>query len=151
MVAMSHGPSGSSASNDGDSTNRRTPAFPLLSAITLITMLAIGYSALHDDGVRECGPRQVPEEAFSLIDDIHSHSPLPYPATDGGHFGNYENELPQEHSNYYREYTVPTPGRTGRGERRLVTGGGTPQDPDVYYYTWDHYESFCEIPESDVE
>ena len=61
MVAMSHGPSGSSASNDGDSTNRRTPAFPLLSAITLITMLAIGYSALHDDGVRECGPRQVPE------------------------------------------------------------------------------------------
>ncbi|MCZ9293399.1 ribonuclease domain-containing protein [Corynebacterium meitnerae] len=148
---MSHGPSGSSASNDGDSTNRRTPAFPLLSAITLITMLAIGYSALHDDGVRECGPRQVPEEAFSLIDDIHSNSPLPYPATDGGHFGNYENELPQEHSNYYREYTVPTPGRTGRGERRLVTGGGTPQDPDVYYYTWDHYESFCEIPESDVE
>lgn len=151
MVAMSHGPSGSSASNDGDSTNRRTPAFPLLSAITLITMLAIGYSALHDDGVRECGPRQVPEEAFSLIDDIHSNSSLPYPATDGGHFGNYENELPQEHSNYYREYTVPTPGRTGRGERRLVTGGGTPQDPDVYYYTWDHYESFCEIPESDVE
>ena len=59
--------------------------------------------------------------------------------------------VPQEHSNYYREYTVPTPGRTGRGERRLVTGGGTPQDPDVYYYTWDHYESFCEIPESDVE
>ena len=151
MVAMSHGPSGSSASNDGDSTNRRTPAFPLLSAITLITMLAIGYSALHDDGVRECGPRQVPEEAFSLIDDIHSNSPLTYPATDGGHFGNYESILPEEHSNYYREYTVPTPGRTGRGERRLVTGGGTPQDPDVYYYTWDHYGTFCEIPEADVE
>ena len=150
MVAMSLGSTGRSASNDGDSTNRQTPAFPLLLAITLMTMLAIGYSFLHDE-VSECGPSQVPEEAFSLIDDIHSNSPLTYPATDGGHFGNYESILPEEHSNYYREYTVPTPGRTGRGERRLVTGGGTPQDPDVYYYNWDHYGTLCEIPEADVE
>lgn len=140
MVAMS----------EADSTNRQSPAFPLLTVISLIVMLALGYSVVHEE-VSECGPNQVPAEAFTLIDDIHTGAPLSYPATDGGHFGNYENELPQEHSNYYREYTVVTPGRNGRGERRLVTGGGSPEDPDVYYYTWDHYDTFCEIPESDVE
>ena len=91
------------------------------------------------------------DRARDTISLINDGGPYPYPVNDDKRFGNYEGHLPSQARNYYREYTVPTPGRTGRGERRLVTGGGTPQDPDVYYYTWDHYESFCEIPESDVE
>ena len=30
-----------------------------------------------------------------------------------------------------------------------VVGGGTEEDPDVWYYTDDHYESFCAIPDAE--
>jgi guanyl-specific ribonuclease Sa len=46
--------------------------------------------------------------------------------------------LPKRQSGFYREYTVPTPGESDRGARRLVTGGGTAE----LYYTGDHYVSF---------
>lgn len=115
--------------------------------IGLITLVATIYSLVHDpegtDGIQEC--TSVPPEATQLIDTIHSSGPFPHPSNDGKHFGNYESILPEEDSNYYREYTVSTPGVSHRGERRIVTGGGTPTDPDVYYYTDDHYESFCEM------
>lgn len=116
--------------------------------IGLITLVATIYSLVHDpegtDGIQEC--TSVPPEATQLIDAIHSSGPFPHPSNDGKHFGNYESILPEEEdSNYYREYTVSTPGVNHRGERRIVTGGGTPTDPDVYYYTDDHYESFCEM------
>ena len=64
-------------------------------------------------------------------------------------FGNYEGVLPQESRDYYREYTVETPGLNHRGTRRIVTGGGSETDPDVWYYTDDHYESFCSIPDAE--
>jgi guanyl-specific ribonuclease Sa len=51
---------------------------------------------------------------------------------------------------YYREYTGETPGSPDRGARRIVGGGDTPTDPDVLYYTADHYASFCEIAESGI-
>ena len=52
-------------------------------------------------------------------------------------------------SDFYREYTVETPGLDHRGARRIVTGGGSETDPEVWTFTDDHYESFCEIPDAE--
>lgn len=133
-------------STDGDSSSHSV-ALPLILIIGLITLVATVYSIVHEpegtDVISEC--RSVPQEATQLIDVIQAGGPFPHPANDGSHFGNYEQILPAENSNYYREYTVDTPGVNHRGERRIVTGGGTETNPDVYYYTDDHYESFCEM------
>ncbi|MEZ5160759.1 MAG: ribonuclease domain-containing protein [Marmoricola sp.] len=61
---------------------------------------------------------------------------MSYPR-DGVRFGSYEGRLPHKHPNFYREYTVQTPGISSRGARRIVAG----QD-GTFYYTADHYESF---------
>lgn len=133
-------------STDGDRSSHSV-ALPLIVIIGLITLVATLYSIVNDpggtDGIRKC--TSVPDEAIELIDAIHAGGPFPYPTNDGKHFGNYERILPEENPDYYSEYTVSTPGVNHRGERRIVTGGGTPTDPEVYYYTDDHYESFCEM------
>jgi len=72
---------------------------------------------------------------------IRNNGPFPYDR-DGITFHNRERLLPIKHSDYYREYTVDTPGLSHRGPRRVVTGGNP---PDVYYYTEDHYKSFRQI------
>jgi ribonuclease T1 len=69
--------------------------------------------------------------------------PFPY-EKDGVAFGNRERLLPQAQRGYYREYTVPTPGASNRGVRRLVCGGEAPP-PKVCYYTADHYASFRQV------
>ena len=61
---------------------------------------------------------------------------------DGTVFGNYERRLPNQRRGYYREYTVPTPGLSHRGGKRIVCGGQRPRSPDACYYTEDHYTSF---------
>ncbi|HIW96328.1 MAG TPA: ribonuclease [Candidatus Corynebacterium gallistercoris] len=96
-----------------------------------------------------CSYDTLPAEAQTQIDDILTGAPADDGHHDGKHFGNYEGLLPQENSSYYREYTVKTPGLSHRGERRIVVGGGTEQDPDVWYYTSDHFESFCSIPDAE--
>ena len=63
---------------------------------------------------------------------------------DGSVFGNRERLLPSQKRGYYREYTVPTPGASNRGARRLVCGG-PPKTPDACFYTADHYASFRRI------
>ena len=63
---------------------------------------------------------------------------------DGSVFGNRERLLPSQKRGYYREYTVPTPGASNRGARRLVCGG-PPKTPDACFYTADHYASFRKI------
>ncbi len=73
---------------------------------------------------------------------IQQGGPFPYPNKDGTTFGNRENRLPAEARGYYREYTVPTPGVSHRGARRIVTGGNP---PTVYYLTLDHYDSFSQL------
>ncbi len=70
---------------------------------------------------------------------IQQGGPFPYPDKDGTTFYNREGKLPAQSQGYYREYTVPTPGVTHRGARRIVTGG---HPPTVYYLTVDHYDSF---------
>lgn len=63
---------------------------------------------------------------------------------DGVVFANRERLLPRKQRGFYREYTVPTPGVSHRGVRRIVCGGER-TSPEVCYYTADHYESFRRI------
>lgn len=100
-------------------------------------------------GLPICEIASLPDQADIVVDDILAGGPFNYPDRDGTRFGNYEGVLPKESGNYYREYTVETPGLNHRGERRIVTGGGSDIDPEKWYYTDDHYESFCEIPDAE--
>lgn len=96
-----------------------------------------------------CAMDSLPQEAHETAEDILGGGPYDYPDNDNVRFGNYEGVLPQQAKNYYREYTVETPGIGHRGAKRIVTGGGSETDPDVWYYTDDHYESFCSIPDAE--
>jgi ribonuclease T1 len=75
---------------------------------------------------------------------ILSGGPFPY-AKDGTVFGNRERLLPAKRRGHYREYTVKTPRSRDRGARRIVCGGERPSEPEVCYYTADHYASFARI------
>lgn len=97
----------------------------------------------------ECTYDTLPVEAQEQIEDILDGAAPDHGHHDGKHFGNYEGLLPRENSQYYREYTVTTPGLNHRGERRIVVGGGSDSDPDVWYYSNDHFESFCSIPDAE--
>lgn len=99
--------------------------------------------------VETCAISSLPSEAEETAADILAGGPYNYPNNDNTHFGNYEGVLPQQAQDYYREYTVETPGSNHRGSRRIVTGGGTETDPDVWYYTDDHYQTFCSIPDAE--
>ena len=103
------------------------------------------------DGLEACEVASLPDEASPVIDDILTGGPYEYPGEDGGHFGNYEGLLPSEHGDYYRSYTVDTPGMGHRGPKRIVVGGGTETDPETWYYSEDHYESFCVIPDAEEQ
>lgn len=109
---------------------------------------AVSSTELAAEETSSCPLHALPDQAGDVVSDIRSDGPFDYPDNDGTRFGNYEGLLPAEHAGFYREYTVETPGLDHRGARRIVTGGGTESDPDVWYYTDDHYESFCEIPDA---
>ncbi|MFF9361145.1 ribonuclease domain-containing protein [Streptomyces griseoluteus] len=79
---------------------------------------------------------RLPVEARRTLALIDKGGPYPY-ARDGIVFGNFEGRLPGHRRGYYHEYTVPTPGSSDRGARRMVTGDG-----GEFYYTDDHYNSF---------
>lgn len=106
-------------------------------------------SGVSSNDADTCAVDTLPPEAKKQIDDILQGAPPDDGEADGKHFGNYEGLLPKEKGDYYREYTVKTPGLNHRGERRIVVGGGTGTDPDVWYYTSDHFESFCSIPDAE--
>ncbi len=85
--------------------------------------------------------RVLPPEADTVLKQIRDGGPFRYDR-DGITFQNREGLLPQRERGYYREYTVPTPGESDRGARRIVTGG----DPvEAAWYTADHYNSFIRI------
>ena len=91
---------------------------------------------------------ELPLEARQTLQLIQNGGPFPYPGKDGNVFGNFERRLPQQARGYYREYTVPTPGRQDRGARRVVAGQGRAGDVATsgeYYYSADHYRSFRRI------
>ncbi|WP_408926039.1 ribonuclease domain-containing protein [Corynebacterium sp. YSMAA1_1_F7] len=106
-------------------------------------------SGVSSNDADTCAVDTLPPEAKKQIDDILQGAPPDDGEADGKHFGNYEGLLPKEKGSYYREYTVRTPGINHRGERRIVVGGGTETDPEVWYYTSDHFESFCSIPDAE--
>jgi ribonuclease T1 len=102
-------------------------------------------AAVADGDIPDCSAGTLPGEALEVVDDIEAGGPYEYPRNDGVTFGNREDLLPDEDPGYYREFTVETPGLDHRGARRIVTGGPAERDPAHWYYTDDHYESFCEF------
>ncbi|MFL6130310.1 MAG: ribonuclease domain-containing protein [Mycobacteriales bacterium] len=103
-------------------SSARTPAPPAHSAAS--GLAAVAVSAL-------------PAEARQTLRLIDRGGPFPY-GQDGTVFGNLERILPREPRGWYREYTVPTPGESDRGARRIVAGRDGSR-----YYTADHYASFA--------
>jgi ribonuclease T1 len=85
----------------------------------------------------------LPPQGRQMYTLIHQGGPFAS-EKDGVVFGNRERLLPLKTRGYYREYTVPTPGLSHRGVKRIVCGG-QPRLPDICYYTADHYASFRKI------
>lgn len=81
----------------------------------------------------------LPPEAVETLARIEAGGPFPY-ERDGLVFQNREGLLPRRERGAYHEYTVPTPGESDRGARRIVTG-----PPPETYYTDDHYRSFRRV------
>jgi guanyl-specific ribonuclease Sa len=82
----------------------------------------------------------LPAQASDTWKLIEKNGPFPYPRNDGVQFQNREKRLPAKTGEYYKEYTVPTPGSPDRGARRLITG-----NQREVYYTSDHYDSFVVV------
>lgn len=74
-----------------------------------------------------------------VLDRIANRQSYPH-RNDGTVFGNREGLLPSQGPNYYREYVFPTPGISGPGPQRIITGQG-----GEVYYTPDHYGSFVPV------
>ena len=106
--------------------------------------------AYRNDTVAAVRLSDLPPEARLTLHLIQQGGPFPYQYKDGSIFGNFERRLPPQARAYYREYTVPTPGRRDRGPRRIIAGIGISGDVATsgeYYYTDDHYRSFRRISE----
>ncbi len=84
-------------------------------------------------------PAEERREITRVLALVDTGGPFPHDQ-DGTTFQNREGHLPQQPNDYYREYTVETPGSPDRGARRLVIGEG-----GEIYYTRDHYDSFVQI------
>jgi ribonuclease T1 len=93
-----------------------------------------------DSGLSVTALSALPKEAAQTWELIKRGGPFPYPRNDGVTFYNREKRLPEKPKDYYREYTVPTPGSNDRGPRRIVTGSTS-----EVYYTADHYASFVVV------
>lgn len=128
----------------------------LLVAFTLLGLSALSASparetrATQADFVASANLAELPPEARDTLWRIRHGGPFPFPNKDGSVFGNFERRLPMQVSGYYREYTVPTPGRKDRGAQRIIAGSGRSGDvasSGEYYYTDDHYRSFRRIRE----
>jgi ribonuclease T1 len=91
------------------------------------------------DGLATVRSADLPPQARQVLGLIDAGGPFPYPQ-DGTVFGNVERLLPAHPRGWYREFTVPTPGSSDRGARRIVVG-----KDGARYYTADHYESFARI------
>lgn len=102
----------------------------------------------HQEGsLPACDDGALPAEVDDVVQDIESGGPFGHPRHDAATFHNREGLLPEAPTGYYREFTVDTPGLDHRGTRRIVTGGREETEPEYWYFTDDHYESFCELAE----
>ncbi len=140
-------PSGSSSSRSVASPQAPQKASPKAAASSPSRARA---STRSTSGARAtawptCDAVGLPEQARRTASLIHAGGPFPYARNDGVTFRNAERLLPARPDGYYREYTVTTPGSPDRGTRRIITGGDPPTDPPDWYYTADHYQSFCQV------
>lgn len=129
----------------------RSPQWHALRTLGLAAVVAGATlaGALLPGGAAEAreGPRakilllELPPEGVRTYRAIRSGGPFPH-AKDGAVFVNREQLLPSRARGFYREYTVPTPGASDRGARRIVCGGAKRTAPEACYYTADHYASF---------
>jgi ribonuclease T1 len=122
-----------------------------------ITLIALGLMLVPAAQAKGPAPQassssialaDLPKQARETYALILAGGPFAYDK-DGTVFGNRERQLPAEKRGYYREYTVKTPYARTRGAKRIVCGGsqsvGKPNQPEVCYYTEDHYASFKRI------
>jgi ribonuclease T1 len=136
---------------------RRKLAIIALSAlIVIVGGWALTRTRLSDPapttngGVREstCPMATLPREAVDTVRRIHAGGPFPFSRSDGEVFANREGHLPKQRRGYYHEYTVITPRAQDRSLRRIVTGGAPLTAPTQYFYTGDHYDSFCLVTDA---
>jgi guanyl-specific ribonuclease Sa len=115
----------------------------LVALLVLVAALAIGYGVRASDGgghhpaTHSVALSALPPQAAQTLQLIRQGGPFPYPRNDGVVFHNLEHRLPSEPDGYYREYTVPTPGMSTRGARRLIAG-----ENGEFWYTSNHYDTF---------
>ena len=144
--------------------DRRAPADPISSrfarmvarsvlAVVVATTIAIPQAGLARPSVDRAAAlgtvreADLPREGRQVLAAIHAGGPF-VSKRDGIPFGNREGILPSRKRGYYAEYTVPTPGASNRGARRIIAGRGGSGDfrtSNEYYYTSDHYQSFRRI------
>jgi len=138
-VQQSAAPQGTTTASPGHPMPAPTSATSAPAAAPPSSARATGVPNVS--GLATIRESQLPAEGRRTLALIRQGGPYPY-TRDGVPFGNFERILPRKASGYYREYTVPTPGESDRGARRIVAG----QAGDKYY-TADHYESFKFIAE----
>lgn len=126
-------------------TRRRLAVLLAAGVLVAVAVALVLWPREQHPAGTACVLTSLPPEAADTVRLIHSGGPFPYPRNDGVVFGNREGHLPQQHKGYYHEYTVVTPGASNRATRRIITGGMPLTDPPQYFYTSDHYDSFCEI------
>ena len=135
-TAASSSRSATSSAVTPSSTRRSTP-----SSTGRTTPSSPTGERTPDSGLPTIAASELPREGRETLRLIHRGGPFPYDR-DGITFQNRELILPAQPRGYYAEYTVPTPGESDRGARRLVAGDGG----DVYF-TDDHYRSFRQVEE----
>jgi ribonuclease T1 len=118
-----------------------TRLFPLLISFLILHSWVIPIYAQDQPRTRieEIAVEELPSEARTTLQLIQQGGPFPY-QRDGAVFGNFERRLPLKKRGYYREFTVPTPGYSDRGARRIVAG-----ENGEYFYTENHYRTFRKI------
>ena len=117
----------------------------LIVLLALAAVLPAAHARRGSEHAAAVQVRELPGEARDVLTRIHAGGPFGY-ERDGVVFGNREHSLPGRPRGYYHEYTVPTRAERTRGARRIVCGGPRAQ-PEVCYYTDDHYQSFRRILE----
>lgn len=127
----------------------------VLVALGALVVIAAGWVLVRTPdpptttaGVPTCPLATLPHEVADTVRVIRSNGPFPYPHNDGVVFGNRQRHLPGQIRGYYREYTVVTPGASTRSTRRIITGGSPLTNPPQYFFTDDHYDSFCLITDA---
>lgn len=129
----------------GDDEGMRRSTWGLL-VLVVVGIFIIGFlqqpRGEDDPAAATASTAAFPPEVFETIVLIESDGPFPY-SRDGAVFMNREGLLPQRERGYWREYTVPTPGESDRGARRIVAGRG-----GEIYYTADHYRTFVRVKET---